>query len=73
MQSTVYSAEEKSKKISDLGILGTAGYSAGMFLKSPFTNQADQADIQVTLYPSVRIRIFEIHRFLMLTLYCINS
>jgi hypothetical protein len=38
--------------IADLGILGTAGFAVGGFLRSPFATD-EASDIQITVYPTV--------------------
>jgi hypothetical protein len=41
-----------NRTIADLGILGTAGFAVGGFLRSPFATD-EASDIQITVYPTV--------------------
>ncbi|GMH98175.1 hypothetical protein TrVE_jg1203 [Triparma verrucosa] len=43
----------ESAKNEDFGVLGTPGLSSGGFFKSPYSGEAEDSDIQVTVFPRV--------------------
>lgn len=47
----------KRPSFADYGMLGRNGISAGAFLASPYAANATMPDIQITVYPSVRLRL----------------